>query len=99
MRRSHILFLKAFEMNDWEFCEALVVNDDEEEGGHDMRLSHFFPFKAFLRANIVLKKAFSKGFSFNKAFLEPCFPCKGTDEKESYLRLPTYRDLSICLHT
>ena len=32
-----------------------------------------FPFKAFLRANIVLKKAFSCGFSFKKVLLVQCF--------------------------
>ena len=46
-----------------------MLNDQVETPVKD------FPFKAFLRATIVLKKAFSSGFSFKQSFLVQCNLC------------------------
>ena len=47
--------------------------------------SHCFPFKAFLRATLVLnKQVVVVGIPKAIPFLVQGFPCKGTDEKAPY---------------
>ena len=53
---------------------------------HIIKLSHWFPFKASLRANLVLNKAFSQEILRKSTFLVQGCSCKRTDEKELHGR-------------
>ena len=64
MRLSHPFFCKGNHIDSFPFplqkaLNKKDINPEESLNKNDMTPYHFFPFKAFLRANIVLKKAFS----------------------------------------